>query len=1261
MMKNRLFYLLTLMLTMLTQGAWASIDLTKGDSADDPITIASAADWNDFCASFNDDRKMTYSGKFVKMTANIPTDEEMDAGTTAVTTFAAPTYGGNYFEGTFDGDGHALTVNISLTKATLAPFRYLKNATVKNLKVVGTVKGNGYKYRGGIAGVTYGNCTISDCTVRATIDFGTYKGSHESGGLVGYACGNVTLNNCVFWGKLLGSSATNVAGFVGKRDKTTNVITLNQCLFYPTEVNVGASGSATFVRSDDDTNITLTDCYATQFLGDVQGTLASQTAPAAGKGIYKSQVFEKYKGDNESTTLYVIATLSGVKDTYGSSDTGGTVTPVLTLGGTTLIEGTDYEVTSGSLTYQASGPYKVTLSGKGDYQGSQDISFTVTGHAMVTSETTTFEDGIIYHVASNVTIGERITVNGTAVLNLRDGYTLTAQKGIEVGEGKQLTINGETANTGKLIINRCDGEKAGIGAYHVGTIIINGGTLDVQGGSCAAGIGGSNHTINGGTITINGGIVNATGGDHGAGIGGGGNLNWIGNYGQCGTITINGGQVTATSGSYACGIGPGKAMGSLTSGSVTLGWTAETDFIKATGDGGFSSRIASLAFEDGKRFIVESLNQVATTDNIQKSCKLVPMTAEAEKNLYYFPVSNFEARYQFTGSDINVTPVMKDLDGNTLTKGTHYTTAITCNGVAAESVKAVGSYTYTFTATTTGGYTGSQSITFEVETMPAPTGLHQTAYAANSATLSWTKGDKVSQWKLQYDTDSNFSNPDEVTVSTTPTTTITGLTPEVDYYVRVKAVIGEVESNWSDVTICLSSDKKWIGIGQEADEECAQPINTYYNFSVSEQIYTAEEIGQAGRIMNIAFKMMPAESGQADVTRALDIYMVHTDKTEFGYEYDWIVPTEDDRVFSGDVTFTTGKWTTINLDKPFVFNGSQNLAIIVDDNTGDYDDENQDYEFLTMSGDDTKCIYFYDDDDNVDPTTDLEDYKADEIDNERNQILIGMTPALVLYDTADNTTAITDANSHVEDVVLSGRTLFKDGNWNTLCLPFAVSSFTGTPLEDATVMELDVAGKYNDQGKADESGTYQTGLDGTTLNLYFKTATSIVAGKPYIVKWASGDDLVNPVFTGVTVSDATNNASFTGGAFKGTYKKLEYTKENQSILFLGGNNTLYYPQPSDGYNPSIGAFRAYFQLGNGATARQFVLRFVEDPLTEGGNFGDGSADGSSASGITVVSPATDADGDVRAPGWYAVDGMRLDGKPTARGIYIHNGRKVVIK
>ena len=73
------------------------------------------------------------------------------------------------------------------------------------------------------------------------------------------------------------------------------------------------------------------------------------------------------------------------------------------------------------------------------------------------------------------------------------------------------------------------------------------------------------------------------------------------------------------------------------------------------------------------------------------------------------------------------------------------------------------------------------------------------------------------------------------------------------------------------------------------------------------------------------------------------------------------------------------------------------------------------------------------------------------------------------------------------DVTLSGRSLYADGAWSMLCLPFDVvgdsqsPAFAGTPLEEFTVKELDVTSAYNG---------HKTGFDNDTLYLNFKDATS---------------------------------------------------------------------------------------------------------------------------------------------------------------------------
>ena len=265
---------------------------------------------------------------------------------------------------------------------------------------------------------------------------------------------------------------------------------------------------------------------------------------------------------------------------------------------------------------------------------------------------------------------------------------------------------------------------------------------------------------------------------------------------------------------------------------------------------------------------------------------------------------------------------------------------------------------------------------------------------------------------------------------------------------------------------------------------------------------------------------------------------------------------------------------------------------------------------------------------------------ADVTDND------GAVPAL--RDNADNTTAIglfADLPADLDlgwgagkyPVALNGRTLYKDGDWNTLCLPFEVTAeqlaVATHPLFGATIMELDVSGIY----ETDK----QTGFDAAsgTLYLYFKETTSIVAGRPYIIKWeTTGDNLVSPVFIGVTIDATTNNVAFTGGSFKGTYASHTFESDDRSILFMGSSNTLTWPKSG----ARIGACRAYFDLGsNSGGVRGFSLSFGDDEAT----------------GIVTMSDVRSQMSDV----WYSLDGKKLDGVPTRKGLYINNGRKVVIK
>ena len=275
--------------------------------------------------------------------------------------------------------------------------------------------------------------------------------------------------------------------------------------------------------------------------------------------------------------------------------------------------------------------------------------------------------------------------------------------------------------------------------------------------------------------------------------------------------------------------------------------------------------------------------------------------------------------------------------------------------------------------------------------------------------------------------------------------------------------------------------------------------------------------------------------------------------------------------------------------------------------------------------------------------------------SEKPYVRVIETTPLVLQDNTDNASAIAEAagDARLCTVTLDGRNLYKDGAWNTLCLPFDVDQFYGTHLDGATVMELDTDGKYTANGTLDnESGTLQTGLDANTgmLYLYFKSATSIKAGKPYIVKWeTTGDAVENPIFYGVTIANAApvdNIVSHDGAiSFIGTYDSQSFDADNRSILFLGGNNTLYWPTEGT----RIGACRAYFQLADGITAGD---------IANGARLFFGSTDTQGIISIdhSIFRPASPLDNE--AGSWYTVSGVKVE-KPMHKGLYIKNGRKVV--
>ena len=578
-------------------------DLPGTGTEEDPYRIENEANWNQFAV--NVASGMDYSGKYVKLNANINVSSMVG---TSEHPFKGIFLGNDNYTLTFTAGSASVPVN----EEYCAPFRYVRGATIENLKVGGDIYMS-KKFAAGLVSRTLDTTNITNCIV-STVIHSSVAGDGTHGGIVSMPSAKLNMTGCVYDGRLFTTNGTHsCGGLIGWHNGCiTNV---SNSFYIPNTGITSAAGEtaitngATIVRGRNATQT----CYYAETLGEAQGTR-----------IYVSHGNDFYKKITaNSHTYYQLCTISNVTDAYQYTGEVITIVPSVTAAdGTVLTNDTDYTYAFNPSPVNGKGDYTLTITAKGsDCVGSKSISFAVTDINPMTAESTELTTGE-YKVYGNITVNQRITISGDVVLNLGAGNTLTAKKGIELSEGNKLTINGP----GSLIIDDCNDNKSGIGAVRVGTLVINGGYLNVKGHATAAGLGGDHNNTSGGSITINGGVVIAEGGVFSAGIGGG--VSDSDQSGVCGDIVINGGQVTAGSsiGFFGIGIGPGyRILGGLAkSGTLTIGWTNPNDFVKSIGHIYRGETVLnSVTFVEGKRFFIDGTQTIATAADIEGN-KIVP-------------------------------------------------------------------------------------------------------------------------------------------------------------------------------------------------------------------------------------------------------------------------------------------------------------------------------------------------------------------------------------------------------------------------------------------------------------------------------------------------------------------------------------------------------------------------------------------------------------------------------------------------------------
>jgi len=167
------------------------------------------------------------------------------------------------------------------------------------------------------------------------------------------------------------------------------------------------------------------------------------------------------------------------------------------------------------------------------------------------------------------------------------------------------------------------------------------------------------------------------------------------------------------------------------------------------------------------------------------------------------------------------------------------------------------------------------------------------------------------------------------------------------------------------------------------------PVNSYYNFSYTQQLYLASDIlgsdvGTPSTITTIRFYWTGASTG-LDEADTWTVYMGHKPETAFSSNSDWLPYGDLTEVFSGTVTLTdpsTPQWVEVALSTPFFYNGSDNLVIAVHETEDGYPSSFSTVAFLTtdVTGDGYRSITQYLDSDTA-PTDPADPDDANGTDN----------------------------------------------------------------------------------------------------------------------------------------------------------------------------------------------------------------------------------------------------------------------------------------
>ena len=165
-------------------------------------------------------------------------------------------------------------------------------------------------------------------------------------------------------------------------------------------------------------------------------------------------------------------------------------------------------------------------------------------------------------------------------------------------------------------------------------------------------------------------------------------------------------------------------------------------------------------------------------------------------------------------------------------------------------------------------------------------------------------------------------------------------------------------------TSFLRADEVTIGDPTSTNTNSFLPTYSLYEYSFSQQIYTADEIGMSGTINDVTLWLMNTSS----YARNFNIYMKETSEVTFADGTAWVSMTDADLVATGTLAngISAPVATTFTLSAPFSYSGTGNLVICFQDVTGSWSSGAASV-VMTVNG--YQALYAYRDGTAYDPTT----------------------------------------------------------------------------------------------------------------------------------------------------------------------------------------------------------------------------------------------------------------------------------------------------